>query len=72
VVFARARYLQEREWLEEIGTKGVVTEEAEAALGLALQLLREVGADESRIQKEIDKVKGELEKRRSNNEAPNI
>lgn len=59
-VFARARYIQERAWLEEVGATGVVTEEAETAVGLAVLLLREVGADEQRIQKEINRIQEEL------------
>lgn len=59
-VFARARYLQERAWLEEIGTEGIVTEEGETALGLAVMLLREVGADEQRIRQEVRQIKGSL------------
>jgi CPA2 family monovalent cation:H+ antiporter-2 len=59
-VFARARYLQERAWLEEVGATGVVTEEGETALGLAVLLLREVGADEDRIREEVRTIRGEL------------
>jgi CPA2 family monovalent cation:H+ antiporter-2 len=59
-VFVRARYIQERAWLEEFGTTGISTEEAETAIGLAVLLLREVGADEDRIRKEIYKIRKEL------------
>jgi CPA2 family monovalent cation:H+ antiporter-2 len=59
-VFARARYIQERAWLEEVGATGVVTEEAETAVGLAVLLLREVGADEQRVRKEIRRIQEEL------------
>lgn len=59
-VFARARYLQERAWLEEVGATGVVTEEGETALGLAVILLREVGADETRVRQEVRRIQGEL------------
>ena len=55
-VFARARYLQERAWLEEIGATQICIEEAEAAVGLAILLLREVGADEARVREEIAKL----------------
>lgn len=48
-VFAPARYIQERAWLDEVGATRVVTEEAETALGLAVLLLCEVGAGEERI-----------------------
>jgi CPA2 family monovalent cation:H+ antiporter-2 len=59
-VFARARYLQERAWLEEVGATGVVTEEGETALGLAVLLLREVGANEERIRQEIRRIQGDM------------
>jgi monovalent cation:H+ antiporter-2, CPA2 family len=59
-VFARARYLEERAWLDEIGATDVCIEEAETAIGLAIQLLRVVGAEDGRIQKEIDKIRVEL------------
>ena len=62
-VFARARYIQERAWLEEVGATGVVTEEAETALGLAVLLLREMNADEDRIEKEIRKIQEEFHPR---------
>jgi CPA2 family monovalent cation:H+ antiporter-2 len=59
-VFARARYIQERAWLEEVGATDVVTEEAETAVGLAVILLREVGADENRVRSEIRRIQQEL------------
>jgi CPA2 family monovalent cation:H+ antiporter-2 len=65
-VFARARYLEERAWLEEIGAADICIEEAETAIGLAILLLREVGADGDRIQKEIQKIRAELGMRRRN------
>jgi monovalent cation:H+ antiporter-2, CPA2 family len=58
-VFARARYIQERAWLEEVGATGVVAEEAETAVALAVLLLREVGADEERIGMEIRRIQSE-------------
>ena len=60
-VFARARYIKERAWLEEVGAQGVVTEEAETAVGLAVLLLREVGADEERIRVEITRIQEGLQ-----------
>jgi CPA2 family monovalent cation:H+ antiporter-2 len=63
-VFVRARYIQERAWVEEVGATEICTEEAETALGLAVLLLREVGADENRILSEIDRIKRELGVRR--------
>jgi CPA2 family monovalent cation:H+ antiporter-2 len=59
-VFARARYLQERAWLEEIEVDDICIEEAEAAMGLAILLLHKVGADDDHIQKEIQKIRAEL------------
>jgi CPA2 family monovalent cation:H+ antiporter-2 len=59
-VFARARYLQERAWLEEIEVDDICIEEAEAAMGLAILLLHKVGADDHHIQKEIQKIRAEL------------
>ncbi len=58
-VFARARYLKERAWLEEVGATQICIEEAETAVGLALLLLREVGADEQRIREEIETLHNE-------------
>jgi monovalent cation:H+ antiporter-2, CPA2 family len=68
-VFARARYIQERAWLEEVGATGVVTEEAETAVGLAVLLLREVGADEERIRVEIRRIQDELSARSTETKA---
>jgi CPA2 family monovalent cation:H+ antiporter-2 len=59
-VFVRARYLEERAWLEEIGASEVCFEEAEAAMGLAAILLREVGADEDRIALELRRTRSRL------------
>lgn len=59
-VFARARYLKERAWLEEVGATQICIEEAETAAGLAVLLLREVGADEDRVRAEIDKLHHEF------------
>lgn len=59
-VFTRARYIQERAWLEEIGATDICTEESETALGLAVMLLHEVGADEGRVRAEIHRIKQEL------------
>ncbi len=59
-VFARARYLQERSWLEEIGVTDACIEEAETAIGLAILVLRVMGADGKRIQAEIETIRAEL------------
>ncbi len=65
-VFARARYLGERAWLDEIGATDICIEEAETAIGLAIQLLRAVGAEGARIQAEIRKIREELGLHRQN------
>jgi len=59
-VFTRTRYLREQAWFEEMGATDISIEEAETAIGLAILLLREVGADGNRIQKEIQKIRGEF------------
>ncbi len=59
-IFTRARYLRERAWLEEMGAKNICIEEAEAAIGCAMQILQEVGADTNQIQKEIQEIRKSL------------
>jgi CPA2 family monovalent cation:H+ antiporter-2 len=59
-VFARARYLKERAWLEEVGATDICIEEAETAVGLAVLLLNEVGADQDRIRAEVKKLHEEF------------
>jgi CPA2 family monovalent cation:H+ antiporter-2 len=59
-LFVRARYLGERAWLEEIGATDVCYEEAEAAIGLASLLLREMHADENRIRAELNRIRAGL------------
>jgi CPA2 family monovalent cation:H+ antiporter-2 len=59
-VFARARYLKERAWLEEVGATQICIEEAETAVGLAALLLREIGADAARVHTEIQKIHAEF------------
>jgi CPA2 family monovalent cation:H+ antiporter-2 len=59
-VFARARYIQERAWLAEVGATAVIAEEAETALALAALLLREVEASPERIRRESDRIQREL------------
>jgi CPA2 family monovalent cation:H+ antiporter-2 len=58
--FVRARYLKERAWLEEVGATQICTEEAETALGLAMLLLEEVGADREKVQETINRVQRDL------------
>jgi monovalent cation:H+ antiporter-2, CPA2 family len=59
-VFARARYLKERAWLEEVGATQICIEEAETAVGLARLLLVEVGADPQRVAAELARIQQEL------------
>jgi CPA2 family monovalent cation:H+ antiporter-2 len=59
-IFTRARYLKERAWLEEMGATNICIEEAETAIGCAMQLLREVGADSNQVQKEIQEIRRSL------------
>lgn len=59
-VFARARYLKERAWLEEVGATQICIEEAETAVGLARLLLSEVGADPERVTSELTRIQREL------------
>lgn len=59
-VLVRARYLAERAWLEEIGATEVCFEEAEAAIGLATLLLREMGADDERVRLELRRTRARL------------
>jgi monovalent cation:H+ antiporter-2, CPA2 family len=59
-VFVRARYLQERAWLEEVGTTDICIEEVETAIGLAILLLTGIGADGDRIREEIQKIRAEF------------
>jgi monovalent cation:H+ antiporter-2, CPA2 family len=59
-IFVRARYLGERAWLEEIGATEVCFEEAETAIGLATLLLREMGADEERMRRELRRTRTRL------------
>jgi CPA2 family monovalent cation:H+ antiporter-2 len=59
-IITRARYLQERAWLQEIGADVICTEEAETTLSMAAVLLREMGADEDRVRTELESVQREL------------
>ncbi len=62
-VFVRARYIQDRVWLEEVGANGVVTEEGETAVSLAVMLLEEMGSDKDEIRKETRRIQTELKLR---------
>jgi monovalent cation:H+ antiporter-2, CPA2 family len=60
-IFVRARYIQERAWLDEVGATGVVTEEGETAVSLAVLLLEEIGATQQQITDETRKIHEELQ-----------
>jgi CPA2 family monovalent cation:H+ antiporter-2 len=59
-VLVRARYMREAPMLEEIGSDLVSFEEVEAAVALAGTMLREVGADQRRIDAEAAAIRREL------------
>ncbi|MBX3442333.1 MAG: cation:proton antiporter [Planctomyces sp.] len=59
-IFIRARYLAARAWLDEIGVTEATFEEAEAAIGLASLLLKEVGASEDRIAAELRRLREKM------------
>jgi CPA2 family monovalent cation:H+ antiporter-2 len=59
-VFVRARYLAEREELEQAGADLVCYEEAEAAVGLARLVLADRGADAENIRTELNRIRQEL------------
>lgn len=50
---AMPRAVKYSKWLEEIGVTQICTEETEAAPELAVLLLREVGANQEDVQREI-------------------
>ncbi len=60
-ILVRARYVGERPHLEDVGATAVCYEEAEAAVGLARLVLARAGADESQIEAEAVRIRGELE-----------
>ena len=59
-IIARARYINERAMLGELGTDAVCYEEAEAAVALAATMLTEMGAKPEAIAAEIGRVRAEL------------
>jgi len=58
-IFVRARFLQEREELEQVGADAACFEEAEAAVVLTSRVLADLGADEAMISKVADRVRRE-------------
>jgi monovalent cation:H+ antiporter-2, CPA2 family len=59
-VLTRARYLREREALEDTGAMVICYDEAESAVGLAEVLLTEVQAPRDRIEAEVVRIRHEL------------
>jgi monovalent cation:H+ antiporter-2, CPA2 family len=59
-VLTRARYLREREALEDAGARVICYDEAESAVGLAEVLLTEVQAPRDRIEAEVVRIRHEL------------
>ena len=56
-VFVRARYIREREELEQAGADGAIYEEAEAAAALARLVLFDRGVDEAAVRKETTRIR---------------
>jgi voltage-gated potassium channel Kch len=59
-ILVRAHYLAERPILEEVRATATCYEELEAAVALAGLLLREIGADDRRIEEEVRRIRSEL------------
>lgn len=59
-VFVRARYLAEREGLEQVGADSACYEEAEAAVALARLLLADRGVEAEDIRTESNRIRQEL------------
>jgi CPA2 family monovalent cation:H+ antiporter-2 len=64
IILSRARYLTEREPLEQLGAAAICIEEAEAAVGLSELLLRAEHAPEERIDSETERIRAEFAIRR--------
>ncbi len=63
-ILSRARYLTEREPLEQLGAAAICIEEAEAAVGLSELLLRAENAPEDKIASETDRIRAQFAIRR--------
>ena len=59
-IFTRARYLAERAMMEDAGATAVSYEEAEVAVSLAGFLLKEIGAKDVEVEREAERIRGEL------------
>jgi len=58
-IFVRARYLQERAELEQVGADAACFEEAEAAVALTARVLADLGLDAAEIARQSDRVRRE-------------
>jgi CPA2 family monovalent cation:H+ antiporter-2 len=58
-IFVRARYLQERAELEQVGADAACFEEAEAAVALTALVLADLGLDPAEIARQGDRVRRE-------------
>lgn len=56
-ILVRARYLQERAELEQVGASAACFEEVEAAVALTAQVLSDLGMDAAAIAKEAERVR---------------
>ena len=56
-IFVRARYLREREDLEQAGADAACFEEAEAAIALTALVLADLGVDAAEIARQTDRVR---------------
>src|SRR5215207_448709 len=61
-VFVRARYIREREELEQVGADGAIYEEAEAAAALARLVLFDRGLDADAVRRETTRIRQEFTK----------
>ncbi|WP_206291030.1 cation:proton antiporter [Humisphaera borealis] len=59
-IFVRARYISEREELEQVGADAVCYEEAEAAVSLARMVMFDRGADEASVKSETTRIRQEF------------
>jgi CPA2 family monovalent cation:H+ antiporter-2 len=60
-VFVRARYIREREGLEQVGADAVCFEEVEAAVALAKLVLADRGSDPDAIRRETTRIRQQLQ-----------
>jgi monovalent cation:H+ antiporter-2, CPA2 family len=59
-ILTRARYVAERAMMEDAGASAVSYEEAEVAVSLAEMLLKEIGAEGSKVEAEIRRIRDEI------------